>query len=422
MFGDLDLTSGVCVTLIGGDFFRMKYLLRNTRTNALRLYGWYLTPNWKVNKWLPKKAAEVCWIGNALETDKRQDKERCLEKIAFEAIDFGADNCIRKIIFTNQKREHFNDVARFNGDTRAIWREGTLFCRVKHIELYPESQNTRSCRNKSSRPSIEHVLQWLQKEEADEGYGISDEERILSFVGDRGAKPYTGKSGLVSANDFPQQNSWRRNKRRRNLDSELQEIEELEFQAAMRLHGHFRLRPSQYTAADICCCAGGASGGIEETPFRLVFGLDKDLASAKAWSLNWPAAAMYCMDMSDFCKHDHVSTSAYAHAMHISFSCKAWSWANPYKGEDVDMIDFNPDDVAATLAATSLLPRLRPRLVTFENTDGLERMDIHEGYFNCFIHSIAGLGYSVRWKICDLADYGSPQHRRRFIAIASWYA
>lgn len=429
LFGNVNLTSGVNVALVDGDFFRIKYVVKDIYTQCESMHGWRLRRACRVQDRLPKLAGELCLLVTAPIGDTRSDWERGLEELSLEKIDFGAFRWMREIAFTNQEEPAFRDgIGHDRDERRRIITEGRLVCRRKHVVLYAPG-NT-----KLGIKPVEQCIEWLRREEADEGLGIWDEAKILAAGKARDVESVRrnfhpqAKEGIISRLSDPTSRPMKRIKRREGDEGDVQVLDELAFQEAMRRHKQIRTnsdqhspkrqshkRILQYQAADMCCGGGGASGGIAETNFKVVWGLDKDLAAARAWSLNWPSATTYHMDIGDFVKYE-IDRCAYAHAIHFSFSCKAWSKANPYKGD----FEHNPDDIATTLAAPDLLRLLRPRLATFENADAFQTIRKHRDYFNTFLKSIVDMGYNVRWRIVDLARYGNPQHRQRLIVIASW--
>lgn len=429
IFGKTDQEKTLNVALIDGDFFRVKHILRNPDTQQEIMHGWRLRRLCNMDGRMPSTAGELCMTCDCAVGDKRSIWAKALVELSLDQVDYDAPYYIRDVIFTNQEYPALADQPRtFNRygepvrDGAKVLREGQLICRRLCVIYYAQDS-----KHHTAEP-VEQAIRWLTKAESDEGHGIWDEGKIRGS-GKAGhvervrmgfAKKI--KTGIVSriASNTPRIKRQPRN--REVVDEGVAVIDELAFQEAMRRHKQIRTHGDdglrahkQYLAADVCCGGGGASGGIEETPFKLVWALDQDIGAARSWSLNWPDATTYHMDIMSFNKHE-IATCAYAHAIHCSFSCKAWSKANPYKGE----FENNPEDIATTLAAGPLLTKLCPRFVTFENADAFQTIKKHKPYFDAFLLTIISAGYNIRWKIVDLAQYGNPQHRKRLIVIASW--
>lgn len=65
---------------------------------------------------------------------------------------------------------------------------------------------------------------------------------------------------------------------------------------------------------------------------------------------------------------------------------------------------------ATFLGIAAIIKKAKPRVVTLEQTSGL--LDRRDFWFTAMIHMIADLGFSVRWKMLNMADYGLAQGRR----------
>jgi DNA (cytosine-5)-methyltransferase 1 len=61
----------------------------------------------------------------------------------------------------------------------------------------------------------------------------------------------------------------------------------------------------------------------------------------------------------------------------------------------------------------------RPRLVVFENVPGLARLPHGRDFYEGLLEGLARLGYRLRAREVDAADYGVPQHRRRLIVVGA---
>lgn len=71
-------------------------------------------------------------------------------------------------------------------------------------------------------------------------------------------------------------------------------------------------------------------------------------------------------------------------------------------------------------AVTELINKVKPRIVTLEETFGLTRQVDTLPWFTAMIQMFTKLGFSVRWKVFNLCDFGLPQPRKRLIIFASW--
>ena len=167
----------------------------------------------------------------------------------------------------------------------------------------------------------------------------------------------------------------------------------------------------KYTFGDAFCGAGGTSRGAKMAGFRVNWGFDFDPAAINSYRLNF-----YNTDCIAAWAHNFVESSigdeSKVDVLHLSPPCQVFSFAHTVDGKDDEM------NSATFFAVVELLKRTKPRVVTLENTSGLAVL--HPIWLNSAIHFFTSLGFSVRWKVLNLAEYGLPQARKRLIIFASW--
>jgi DNA (cytosine-5)-methyltransferase 1 len=101
------------------------------------------------------------------------------------------------------------------------------------------------------------------------------------------------------------------------------------------------------------------------------------------------------------------------HILYISPPCQPFSPAHT-----VDRKDDETNE-ASFFRFVKIIRKTKPIIVMVEQTSGLvERRD---RWFTTMIYSIAELGFSVCWKVVNLAEYRLLQARKRLIVLASWY-
>ena len=62
-----------------------------------------------------------------------------------------------------------------------------------------------------------------------------------------------------------------------------------------------------------------------------------------------------------------------------------------------------------------ILAKLKPRIVTLEQTYGLLTHEEHGKNFKPLMNDIYKAGYNARYKIQDMSDFGLPQRRKRLL-------
>jgi DNA (cytosine-5)-methyltransferase 1 len=136
-------------------------------------------------------------------------------------------------------------------------------------------------------------------------------------------------------------------------------------------------------------------------------GFDHDELAWLAYCQNFPSAESFRMDAADFPPKNFGRIDV----MHFSPPCQVWSPAhtNAGKNDEANM------DTLFTIGA--LLKSCNPRIATLEQTAGL--VTHHRGYLQIVFNQFVGVGYSVRWRIEHLQEFGIPQRRKRLILVAA---
>ena len=168
----------------------------------------------------------------------------------------------------------------------------------------------------------------------------------------------------------------------------------------------------RYTYGDAFCGAGGMSRGALMAGLKVKWGFDFDEWACKSYNLNFPFpnTSVYHLRADQFSSlqsEDHQ-----VDIFHLSPPCQFFSPAHTINGKDDDK------NIASLFAVFEQLKKTRPRVVTLEQTSGIKTL--HPHYLNALILMFTEHGFSIRYKICHLQDYGLAQTRSRLIIIASW--
>lgn len=167
----------------------------------------------------------------------------------------------------------------------------------------------------------------------------------------------------------------------------------------------------RYTFGDAFCGAGGTSRGAKSAGFHVDWGFDFDPAAITSYQLNFYEAKCLAAWAHDFVQISEGDESK-VDVLHLSPPCQVFSFAHTVDGKDDEM------NTATFFAVVELVKRARPRVVTLENTSGLAVL--YPLWLNTAINFFTSLGFSIRWKILNFAEYGLAQARKRLIIIASW--
>ena len=164
----------------------------------------------------------------------------------------------------------------------------------------------------------------------------------------------------------------------------------------------------RYTIFDCFCGCGGWSRGAVMAGMRVVGGFDINENACDSYSRNFLGADVYIMSVDRFLAKE---ADFFVDIIHISFVCKPWSPLHTRVGKD------DEDNIATLYCVSDILEKMKPRILTIENTAGL--LHHHPAVFRRMIQSITSKGYNVTWTVLKCADYGVPQLRKRLFVIAS---
>ena len=167
----------------------------------------------------------------------------------------------------------------------------------------------------------------------------------------------------------------------------------------------------RYVFGDGFCGAGGTSRGAIMAGLHVDWGFDNNEHACNSWRLNFPYAKTHCLWAHEFATHRTMNPRV--DVLHLSPPCQFFSPAHTTAGKN------DEQNTASSFAISYLLKKTKPRIVTIENTSGL--VNRHIVYMNAVVNLFTSIGFSIRWKILNFADFGVPQRRIRLVVMASWY-
>ena len=380
-YGGRTLRHDKTVEMTDGTFLKIKAILEDHRTGDIFLKGFRFQRAVSLNGQLEFKRNEVARILKLDKTDRRDILEQSIEVVEIAAV-----VRIRELVTTNQQfptlsyRE--SDPTGKNFNKKFIYDHCRLVCRWNYVKI---SQN-------------EGFLRKMNENESDDGFSISQDSLRYSFRG------HTRKGG--DCREIPDtEEAFDLGERMRCFF-----IDPLGFYA--RPNTRNRRYQSRYTFGDGFCGCGGASRGAYGAGLRVAWGFDQDPHSITTYYTNFPHAHCEGISATDFVT---VLNEDYkVDILHLSPPCQPWSPAHTRPGRN------DESNGASFLATEELLKKTRPRIVTLEETFGLTRTLDNLTWFNAMIQILTKLGFSVRWKVFNLQDFGLPQPRRRLFLFASW--
>ena len=375
------LRNGKTVEITDGTFLKIKAIVEDLRTGDIFLKGFRFQRAVSLGGPLEAKRNEVARILKLDKNDRRDILDQSTETIKLAAV-----VRIRELVTTNQQfpalsyRESDQESMCFG--TRFIYDHCRLVCRWNYVKV---SHN-------------EGFLRKMSESESDDGCSVPQESLRYSFRG------RTRKGG--DCREFLDvEEAFDLNERVRCFF-----IDPLGFHA--RPTNRHRRRQPRYTFGDGFCGCGGASRGAHGAGLRVAWAFDQDPSSIATYYANFPHAHCEGIAANDFVT---VLAEDYkVDILHLSPPCQIFSPAHTRPGRN------DESNGASFLATEELLKKTRPRIVTLEETFGLTRTLDNLIWFNAMIQILTKLGFSVRWKVFNLQDFGLPQPRRRLFLFASW--
>ena len=165
----------------------------------------------------------------------------------------------------------------------------------------------------------------------------------------------------------------------------------------------------KFTFVDGFCGAGGASAGAQQAGLEVVRAFDIAEKPVDSFRKNFGETLAFLESVDKYCQRRGLP---YVDVSHYSPCCQPYSPAHTRIGKNDEANE------AASLCIETLLEVDKPRVTTFENTFGLYTH--HPDLMYPILGQYTAKGYSIRFRVLNMADWGLPQPRRRLVLIASW--
>ena len=165
------------------------------------------------------------------------------------------------------------------------------------------------------------------------------------------------------------------------------------------------------TAIDLYCGAGGLTLGLKRAGFDVVAGVEIDPEIVKTYEANHPKTKVIKRDIQEVTGKEILEMAGLEEVDLIAGCppCQGFSsLTSKYKKKDPrnDLI----------LEMARIVEEIRPKMVMMENVPGIAARGKH--LLDEFVARLESLGYVINMEVLQLADYGVPQFRRRFVLLA----
>ncbi|KAL8640405.1 MAG: hypothetical protein Q9228_002674 [Teloschistes exilis] len=363
---------GKTVESHNGDFLRITSVLEDTKSKEVFLEGYPLKRLSKVRGIFEQHLNEVVML----------KEQNCYglpsPGISTERLPLSNVSRIRNLIFTNAPFPSYScrEDPTSSKQSREYLREhGSLICRWKMtISFRPHTTRRRVW--------FEKCIERITLGETDTGFGLDELRLRRRFRGS------TAKGGSCA--------DWLPG------EKEFDEAECIESQAG-RSSGH------RYTFGDAFCGAGGASRAAKAAGLRVDWGFDFEPTAIDSYKRNFFATRCEATPADVFISS--ISEIFQVDVLHLSPSCQPYSPLHTRPGRNDEM------NQATFFAVGEIIKKTKPRMVVLENTFGL--VDRWPEWLDAMVQFFTTLGFSLRWRVLNLAEYGLPQARRRLVVFAS---
>ncbi len=177
---------------------------------------------------------------------------------------------------------------------------------------------------------------------------------------------------------------------------------------------------AEYNSIELFAGAGGLALGLEMAGFTTMALVEKDEYCCQTLRVNkkkyFPIAKIFETPIEDITPEEVLKKLKLSKEDIVLIAggppCQGFSIAKTSKGGR--HLDDPRNNMFFQFA--KFLEYIKPRSFLMENVPGITNME--KGFvLRRVLETFEGLGYKLRWKILNSADYGVPQLRRRFFII-----
>ncbi|PNH98459.1 DNA cytosine methyltransferase [Vibrio diazotrophicus] len=164
---------------------------------------------------------------------------------------------------------------------------------------------------------------------------------------------------------------------------------------------------------DLFSGGGGLSEGMKQAGFKILSAVENNQHAAETFRVNHKSSYVFEDDIRLVSGTELLKRSGIAKGeLDLLAGCP------PCQGFSSLTRKYKRDDERNSLIneVGRLVKDTLPKAIMIENVPGL--MDKGKPLLNSFLEEINSLGYIANYCVLQVADYGVPQHRRRFVLLA----
>jgi DNA (cytosine-5)-methyltransferase 1 len=163
------------------------------------------------------------------------------------------------------------------------------------------------------------------------------------------------------------------------------------------------------TFIDLFAGCGGVTAGYKAAGFSVHAAVEWNAAAAQTYRLNHPEVRLIEQDIRTVDPADlHPVPGTYL-VLGASAPCQPFSSVNKYRPLDAD------PRASLFLEPLRFIQKLQPHMIFIENVPLVRKSEV----FRIFCAELDALGYRYIYTVCNAADYGVPQHRKRLFVLGT---
>lgn len=166
----------------------------------------------------------------------------------------------------------------------------------------------------------------------------------------------------------------------------------------------------QYNIMDLFAGVGGLSYGFSKLPqFKIIAANEIEKDISVAYTLNYPDVEMLTCDINTLTEED-LKKALKGQKVDVVLGgppCQSYSTLGKRQ---------NDERAKLFIQYKRILKILQPTAFVFENVTGMTSMNKGK-LFKQIQAEFGEIGYDLKYKVLDAADYGVPQHRERVILV-----
>lgn len=173
-----------------------------------------------------------------------------------------------------------------------------------------------------------------------------------------------------------------------------------------------KTRISKIKVIDLFCGIGGLTHGLVKEGLDVVAGIDNDASCKFGYKYNNKTAFIH-KDILQVTAKDINELFGKEKVIRVLAGCAP---CQPFSKLNLKKITEQQLEPLGKFA--QLIDETKPDIVSMENVSGLANKSKYP-IFQTFIDTLEKNGYTYKYEIVDVSEYGVPQRRRRLVLLAS---